>query len=72
MFFVFVLFLAASHGMWDLSSRPGTEPVPPAVDAWSLNHWTAKEVPFFVCEDGSFKVILGYLQILLLSNEEEL
>ena len=24
---------------------PGTEPVTPGVEAWSLNHWTAKEIP---------------------------
>ena len=24
---------------------PGIEPVSPAVEAWSLNHWTAVEVP---------------------------
>ena len=24
---------------------PGTEPVPSAVEAWSINHWTAREVP---------------------------
>ena len=24
---------------------PGIEPVPPAVEAWSLNHWTTREVP---------------------------
>ena len=24
---------------------PGTELVPPAVEAWSLNHWTAREIP---------------------------
>ena len=23
---------------------PGIEPVPPALEAWSLNHWTAREV----------------------------
>ena len=23
----------------------GIKPVPPAVEAWNLNHWTAKEVP---------------------------
>ena len=28
-----------------LVPQPGTEPVPPAVEAQSLNHWTAKEVP---------------------------
>ena len=28
-----------------LVPRPGIEPVPPAVEARSLNHWTAREVP---------------------------
>ena len=33
---------------------PGIEPVPPAVEAWSLiNHWTAREVPFLFCFDES-------------------
>ena len=25
--------------------QPEIEPVPPAVEVWSLNHWTAREVP---------------------------
>ena len=25
---------------------PGIEPAPPALEAWSLNHWTARELPF--------------------------
>lgn len=29
--------------MWDLSSL-GLEPVPPAMEAWSLNHWPSREV----------------------------
>lgn len=24
---------------------PGTESLPPAVEAWNCSHWTAKEVP---------------------------
>ena len=28
-----------------LVPRPGIQPVPPAVEAWSLNHWTTREVP---------------------------
>ena len=32
-------------GMWDLSSPPVLKPPPPAVEAQSLNHWTAREVP---------------------------
>ena len=30
---------------WILIPWLGIEPVPPAVEAWSLNHWTAREVP---------------------------
>ena len=29
-----------------LVPQPGIEPVPPAVEARSLNHWTAREVPY--------------------------
>ena len=28
-----------------LVPRPGIEPVPPAVEARGLNHWTTREVP---------------------------
>ena len=27
-----------------LVSPPGTEPLSPALEVWSLNHWTAREV----------------------------
>lgn len=40
-----VFFLAVSRGLWDLSSRPGTEPAPSAVKAQSTNHRTARGVP---------------------------
>jgi len=45
----FFFFLAVPHGMWDLSSQPEMEPVLPAVEAQSLNHWTAREVPTQKC-----------------------
>ena len=39
-------------GMWNLelqhvgsSSPTGIEPRPPALGAWSLSHWTTREVP---------------------------
>ena len=34
-----------------LVSRPGIEPEPPALEAQSLNQWTAREVPpvIFLC-----------------------
>ena len=28
-----------------LVPQQGMEPVNPALDTWSLNHWTAKKVP---------------------------
>ena len=42
----FFLFLAVPHSMcWILIPWPGVEPVPPASEARSLNHWTDREVP---------------------------
>ena len=34
-----------SWSMWDLVPWPGIEPGPPALGAWSLSHWTSREVP---------------------------
>ena len=34
--------------MWPcdiLAPQPGMEPRPPALEAWSPNYWTAREVP---------------------------
>ena len=40
-----LLFLAAPRGACGtLVPQPGIEPVPPAVEVQSLNHWTAREV----------------------------
>ena len=33
------------HGLWDLSSLTRVDPRPSAVEVWSPNHWTAREVP---------------------------
>ena len=38
----------------------GIEPVPPAVKAQSLNHWTMREVPTSQCSKP-FKVLLEYM-----------
>ena len=41
-----------SCGMWDLVLWPGIKPGPPAFRAWSLSHWTTREVPgnvFLMC-----------------------
>ena len=41
--FFFLWTHHAARGI--LVPRPGIEPTPPAVEAWSLSHWTAREVP---------------------------
>ena len=53
-------FLVAACGllvaacMWDLVPWPGIEPRPPALGAWSLTHWTTREIPWVFCHrDGS-------------------
>ena len=46
--YIHMVYLAApglSCSMWDLVPWPGIEPRPPAWAAWSLNHWTSREVP---------------------------
>jgi len=32
---------------WILGPQPGIKPLAPTVEAWSLNHWTVREVPIF-------------------------
>ena len=51
-FIVCILFyLASPCSMWDLGpltrdqTCAGIKLVPPSVEAWSLNHWTIREVP---------------------------
>ena len=43
----FMLFfhLATRPGLWDLSSLTRDRTCLPAVEGWSLNHWTAREFP---------------------------
>ena len=46
-------------GMWDFSSQPGIQSMPPALAAQSLKHWITGKVPkehfekfcFFLIED---------------------
>ena len=46
-FFFFQFFGCAMWHVGIIVPQPGIEPMPPAVEAWSLNHWTAREVPKF-------------------------
>ena len=43
----FVYFLATPRGIWDLSSSTVNLLLPPAVEARSLNFWTAREAPIY-------------------------
>ena len=50
-FFNFYLFFGrAACGI--LVAQTGIEPAPPALEARSLNHWTAREVPLYTLEKG--------------------
>ena len=43
--------------------QPGIKLAPPAVEAWSPNHWTAKEFPIIVYINKTFitDIIANYL-----------
>ena len=46
-FFSFFFFWPHYAACGILVPRPGIEPVPPALGAQSLNHWTTREVPLY-------------------------
>ncbi|KAM9076911.1 striatin-interacting protein 2 isoform 4-T4 [Megaptera novaeangliae] len=52
-----------------LVAQPGIEPVPPVLGAWSLNHWTAREVPPLALWLKHKYISIADVQI---KNEEEL
>ena len=31
-----------------LVPQPGSKSMPPAVEAWILNHWTTREIPIYI------------------------
>ena len=43
--FIYLTMPGLSYGIWDLLPWRGVELRPPALGAWSLSHWTTKEVP---------------------------
>ena len=47
--------LCAAHGV--LVPWPGSEPIAPAVEAWSLNHWTTREVPKGTSLEAGFNIL---------------
>ena len=44
---LFLVFVFWPQGMWDSSSPKGSQIHTPCIGRWSLNHWTAREVPIF-------------------------
>ena len=56
-FLIFFLPHCIAYGI--LIPQPGIEPMPAAVEAWSLNHWTAREVPFWAFLFFLFYVFVG-------------
>ena len=51
-----------SCDMWDLVSCPGIERELPELEAWSLSHWTAKEVPKVIVNSVPFTFKQGTQQ----------
>ena len=43
--FIYLAVLGVSCGTWDPALWAGIKPRPPALRAWSLSHWTTREVP---------------------------
>ena len=47
------------HGI--LVPQPGIKYTPPALEAWSVSHWAAREVPTFVYFNVSIILCLIYI-----------
>ena len=43
----FSIFIFGCMACGVLVPQSGIEPVPPALEAWSLSHWTSREIPHF-------------------------
>ena len=65
LFFFFFWPHGAACGI--LVPRPGIKPVPPALEAQSLNHWTAREVlsVVFLKDRPGTSVVVQWLRVLL-------
>ena len=56
--------------MQDLSSQPGIKPVPPAVEAQILNHWSIREFPELAVLCWMEVVRVGILVLFLILGEK--
>ena len=61
---IFLLFLAMLHGTWDLSSPSRNGTWTPALERWSLNHWTAGW-----CMCAQLNIWTAVINILGLDND---
>ena len=46
--YLFIYFWPCCMACQILVPQPGIEPVSPAVETWSPNHWTTREFPVFL------------------------
>ena len=46
--FIYLALSGLSCGIWDLVTRPGIELGHAALGAWSLSHWTTREVSWLL------------------------
>ena len=58
--FVVLFFFFFGHAMQHMACQPGTEPLPHAVEARTLNHWTAKGSSHFCCFQWTLFVVICY------------
>ena len=49
---VYLFFWPCSMACEILVPQPGIEPLPPALEGWSLNHWTTREAPIHSFPDS--------------------
>ena len=60
---IYTLFFFFGRIVWHVElPLPGIEPMPPAVEAWNLNHWTTREIPRQVY------IFLTFLCLILLEG----
>ena len=75
LFFFFFLFWLCHVACGILVPWPETEPVPPAVEVHSLNHWTAREFPLLFSSSSfsvsglMFKSLIHFEFIFLIWHE---
>ena len=63
-FNIYLAMSGLSCGMWDLVPWPGIKPIKnPALRAWSLCHWTTREVPGSQCYNPSSAYLWFHLCI---------